>query len=152
MAAGSVGGLVVLVGELNVLQPDAAAWVLRAAVELDGDLRGGRPVDVLVGDVADSDPRRLARAALVVGAVVLVDDDGVLDVDHEGVLEKDAPGEAAAGPPPRLDPQPVLGARERRRFHRHVLHPGLVLLLPKASNAASLQCVLGKYLCMTFFF
>lgn len=42
----------------------------------------------------------LARTALVVGAIVLVDDDWVLHILHEYVLEDDVPDERSAGPGP----------------------------------------------------
>lgn len=62
----------------------------------------------------------LAGAVDVAGAVVLVDDDGVLDVAHGDVGEPYAGDAAGEGLPPRLDPESVLRAGERRRLHRHV--------------------------------
>jgi hypothetical protein len=80
----------------------------------------------------------LGGAAGVVGAVVLVDDDGVVDAGHDGVHEGDAPDEAALGPAPRLDPQPVGRASEPRRLHSHVLHHlhRHAFLLAQATDAA----------------
>lgn len=50
----------------------------------------------------------LARAVLVAGAVVLVENDGVLDVLHDDVLEVDFLHVAVDRPPPCLDPHPIL--------------------------------------------
>lgn len=133
----TAGGLsrVVVVGELNVVQSNAAAGELWTAVEFDGHGRCGSAVDVLVGDVADLNPRLLARTIFVAGAVVLVDDDGVLHVRHHDLLEHDVPGEPRAGSAPRLDAHPILASCERRRSHRHVLHARLLRVLSQAPHA-----------------
>lgn len=134
-----LGGGPVLVRQRHVLQADAAAGVAPAAVEVDGHRRRRGAPDADVPHVADPDAGAPAGAgaAAAVGAVVLVDDDGVVDAGHGGVREGDARDEAALGAAPRLDPQPVHGAGEPRRLHRHVLH-GLhlhALLLAQAPDA-----------------
>lgn len=134
-----LGGGPVLVRERHVLQPDAAARVAPAAVEVDGDRRRRRAPDAHVPHVADPDAGAPAGAgaAAAVRAVVLVDDDGVVDAGHGGVGEGDPRHEAALGAAPCLDPQPVHGAGEPRRLHRHVLHRLHLhaLLLAQAPNA-----------------
>jgi hypothetical protein len=42
----------------------------------------------------------LGRATLVVGAIILVDDYGVVDVVHNNVLEENVPNKPVAGPGP----------------------------------------------------
>lgn len=103
---------------------------MRAAEEVSSDLDGfcGRDRD---------ESLYLVGASLVVGAVVLVDDDGVLDVLHHGVLEHHPLHERLARPPPCLYPQSILRPREHRRVHRHVLHPLLVVPLPQAPDAVA---------------
>ena len=79
----------------------------------------------------------LAGTVDVAGAVVLVDDDRILDVAHDGVLEGDPVHVPVARPPPSLDPYPVLRSRERDGPHRYVLHSGLLRRVAQAPDAAS---------------
>ncbi len=42
----------------------------------------------------------LARTTLVVGAIILINGDGVLNIPHNNVLEKNVANKAVAGPGP----------------------------------------------------
>lgn len=64
----------------------------------------------------------LIRAAVACRAVVLVDNDGILDIPHDGVLEGHPVDEPGAVPPPCLDPHPILGPRKLGCLHRYVIH------------------------------
>lgn len=86
MVTGSLSRLIVE-SEFDVVQPNPGAWEFGAAIEFDSHFSCGCAVDVLVGDVADFDPRYLTGAAFVAWAVVLVDNDGVLHILHHCVLE-----------------------------------------------------------------
>ena len=55
------------------------------------------------------------------GAVILVDDDGVLDIDHEYVLENNTLNKPIAGPGPWLDPHPILWTGKSNRLNCHIL-------------------------------
>ena len=71
----------------------------------------------------------LARAIYVVRAVVLVNNNGILNIGHGSVLEKYIPNKTIARPPPRLDPQPILSANKCNRFSSHILHSRLIKIL-----------------------
>ena len=91
--AGALRGTVAALHlEVNVLQGDAMARGVLAAAQLDGVLGDGRPPDVPEDHVADLHRRSLLSARLRLVAVVLVDDDRVLDAAHDHVLERDVPG------------------------------------------------------------
>lgn len=74
---------------------------------------------------------------MLMGAIVLVDDDGVLNISHQSMLECDSPDKPIARPPPWLDPQSVLRPGELCITHRHILHPILVVALPQTPNATN---------------
>lgn len=72
----------------------------------------------------------LSRTIMVVGAVILVDNNRVLGINDDNVLEKNISNEAIARPRPRLHPHTVLSSGERCRFNCHVLHSGLLNIPP----------------------
>lgn len=132
---GLVAGAGVL--EVDVDELQALAGHVVDAVERDGLWRGGGADDVLEDDVGDD---HLGGAgglgADVVGAVLLVDDDGVGDVVHAHVVVDEAGGpELRLGVLVRLDPEPVGGALDGAVGHLDVLHVLLVLVPPQAAHA-----------------
>lgn len=78
----------------------------------------------------------LTGAPFVIRTVILVDDDGVIDILHHDVLENNLSDEPVAGPPPCLDPEPISRPPEHSPFHCHILHSLLLRLLRQAPNAA----------------
>lgn len=78
----------------------------------------------------------LARAVVVVRAVVLIDDHRILDIVHGDMLEPDPLDKPGVRLPPCLDPYPVLRPGEHHRLHRYVLHAILLRRAPQASDAA----------------
>lgn len=69
-----------------------------------------------------------------VRAVLLVDDDGIVDVRHHEVFEDDPPNAEGEGVHPRLDPHTVRGASECAVSHRHPHHVLLVLVPAQAAD------------------
>ena len=70
------------------------------------------------------------------GTVVLVYDDGALDIVHGDSFKMDPLDESCAGPGPTLDPQPILGTCKSCIFNCHILHPFFFQILGQASYAA----------------
>jgi hypothetical protein len=131
---GLVVGPVVL--DVDVDELHALAGQVVGAVERDGLRRVGGAVDVLEDDVVDGHLGGAGLDADVVGAVLLVNDDGVGDVVHGDVLVQELGGlERRLGVLVRLDAQAVGGAGERAPRHLHVLHVLLVLVPPQAADA-----------------
>lgn len=138
--------------ELYVLQTHSLARISRAAIELHGHFGGRRSLDVAERHFADLNARALSmykphirliyescyyrkslslylvRAIYVVRAIVLVDNDGILNVLHDRVLKIDARHKPAGGSAPCLDPEPVLCSREHHSLYGHVLHSLLLFL------------------------
>ena len=81
----------------------------------------------------------LTRTIFVARAVILIDDNGVLDILHYNMLENNIPGKTIAGSGPRLYPHPILGTNECGCFYCHILHSSLILVLPQTPNAAQYQ-------------
>lgn len=80
----------------------------------------------------------LIRTALVVGAVVLINDDGILHSSHNNVAKHNVCNKAIAWPRPRLYPYAVVGSDENRVRQRHILHSIFLFILPQAANAAKM--------------
>jgi len=78
--------------QVNVLQGNALAWHILAATHLDGILGNGCPSNILEDNIANLHCRPLFPAWPSLVAVVLVDDDRVLDIVHDHVLECDVLG------------------------------------------------------------
>ena len=72
----------------------------------------------------------LTSAAFIIWAVILVYDNGVLDIDHDNVLKKDVPHISIARFPPRLYPDTILSASECSGFNSHILHTRLIHISP----------------------
>lgn len=73
---------------------------------------------------------------MFMGAIVLVYDNGILNVPHHRMLKCNPPHKPFARPPPRLDPHTIVRSTEQHAPHRHILHPILVVALSQAPNAA----------------
>ncbi len=73
--------------------------------------------------------------AVCVGAVMLVDDDGVGDVGHDDVPERDVERAARRRPGPRLDAEPVGGAHHGAVPDDQAAHVALAFLPPEAPHA-----------------
>jgi hypothetical protein len=136
---GLVVRLVVLDVDVDNLHPLAGEVV--GAVERDDLGRVGRAVDVLEDDVGDGDLGRAGLDADVVGAVLLVDDDGEGDVVHgDAVVEELGRLERGLGVLVGLDAEAVGGADDDGVGDGHVLD---VLLVLVASQAADADAVAG---------
>lgn len=72
----------------------------------------------------------LPGAVLVVRAVILVNDDGVVDVDHADVSEQNISHKPFAWFSPRFYPHSILCVFEYHIFNRHVFHAGFFNFLP----------------------
>lgn len=62
----------------------------------------------------------LSRTILTVGAVILVNYDGVLDIYHLDVLENNMINERFASPGPCLDPHPIVCPGKINRLNCHI--------------------------------
>lgn len=54
----------------------------------------------------------LARTTLIVGTVVLINDDGILNIIHYDVLKQNIPNKTVTGPGPRFYPNTIIRSRE----------------------------------------
>lgn len=70
------------------------------------------------------------RTTLVTGAVLLIDDDGVVDIIHDQILEHNISSIPIAGSGPRLNPYPILSLCEGRTCYRYVLDPFFICIIP----------------------
>ena len=93
-------------------------------------------MDILVHHSTNLYPRNLTGTIFVVRTVVLVDDNGILNVGHDGMLEKNIPYKTIAWSPPCFDSQPILSTDKYNGFNCHILHPWLFKVLPQTTNAA----------------
>lgn len=72
---------------------------------------------------------------MIVGAVVLIYDDGILNIVHYNVLEQNIPNEPVAWSGPCLYPHPIIRAREDGIRQSHIFYSFFVQFLPQTSNA-----------------
>lgn len=89
------------------------------------------------------------RAIDVVGTVILIYNNWILDITHGHIFKLDPLDESTAGPGPCLYPKPILSTRETCIFNRHILHSCLYQLSTKASYAANMyipHTYISKYL------
>jgi len=54
--------------------------------------------------------KNLSRAILVVGAVILINYDGIIDILHKSMLEKNVPSKSSAWSSPGLNPQSIFSS------------------------------------------
>jgi hypothetical protein len=141
-------GLVVLAGvlDIDVDELDAAARLRVRADQADGLGRGRGACDVAERDVLDGDVGGVAAlaGAHLLGAVVLVDDDGVGHFLHLDVLE----GQVGRRQHRlrvlvRLDAHAIGGALQHAVLHRDVGHVLLVLVAAEAADADALPGAAG---------
>lgn len=123
--------------QLDAGHGDARARDGVATREADGGAapRVVRAPDVPVRDAGDAHRGGLVGAPAA-EAVVLVDDDAVLDVLHPHGGELDA-GDGAGAALPRLDPEAVVGVEDPRVPDRDVGHAGARVVHAQAADAAA---------------
>lgn len=116
---------------MDVVKLDVLTWVALAAYELDGHRRHRRPTNAVEGKVCDLDRRWRRLGAGCVGAVFLVDDDGVVHIVHDHVGEGDV-GHRCHGRRvhPCLDSDTVGGAGNGAILHYQPLHVPFPTVLP----------------------
>lgn len=75
--------------------------------------------------------------ATIIGAIVLVNDDGIPNVPHNKVSEHEIFGKAITWSCPRLYPNAILRLCENRICYCDIRNPRLIVAVSQTSNAAS---------------
>lgn len=79
--------------------------------------------------------RYLGWTALIVGAIILVDEDGILNVFHGKILEQYVSHKPITGPRPCLDPNSIIRPGKYWTDKGHILYTSFIQVFTQAPNA-----------------
>lgn len=121
--------------QIDVFEMDVLTRRYAAAVEDHSQWRTRCSSYVLKPDILDLHLRGLPSIALVVGAVVLVNNDGLVHVNHLNVVKGYIVDRQLRRWGPGLDPDPILCTFKDTFSNGNTFHVSLVTSLAQTSNA-----------------
>ena len=75
----------------------------------------------------------------MVGAVVLVDDDGISDISHLNILINNVPDKRISRPSPSFDSQAIVRTCKCRVYQCNILYASFIRIFSQTSNAVIVE-------------